>query len=421
MGFELIEDLVYLFGHASYGEAGHAEIARLHCGNRGPIVVVITSNEEVIGIDAHYKTTAQRTIEGTANTGPITRVDQHWQAEFGEIVLLRCIHVVLSDKVRIPRPDSARYERRNVQLLPDFQVQTNSYRDFPWAFHRQNLLNSTRAVLYAARVSAYAPKSRVRAWKPPLTGVDEVLHASFFGHAYPVHSHANWTLLIMDAGEVRYDLHHHDRAADMNRVTILPPHVPHDGRSARPERGFKKRVLYVDTETIPESLVGRAVDRSAVHDPSLRRSISHLHNALLQPKNDLEWESRLALVVERIGCLLLSRPEATADQSPGAAAALRDYLDSQPFERHDLDEVARSLGWNKTHLIRAFAAAFGLPPHRYLIGRRIDEARRLLLDGLSPSEVAIAVGFHDQPHLNRHFKKYLDTTPGRFQQSAISS
>jgi AraC-like DNA-binding protein len=248
--------------------------------------------------------------------------------------------------------------------------------------------------------------------------VDEVLHASFFGHAYPVHSHASWTVLIMDAGEVRYGLDKHDRAADMDRVTILPPHVPHDGHSARPGRGFKKRVLYVDTNTIPESLVGHAVDRSAVNDPGLRRSISQLHHALLQPENDLEWESLLSLAVERICWRLSANPTRDATHNSEAASALRDHLDSRPFERHDLSMVAAKLGWNKTHLIRSFTASFGLPPHRYLIGRRVDEARRLLLDEMPPAAVASAVGFHDQAHLTRHFRNYLDTTPGRFQKSA---
>lgn len=59
-------------------------------------------------------------------------------------------------------------------------------------------------------------------------------------------------------------------------------------------------------------------------------------------------------------------------------------------------------------------AAFGLPPHRHLTGRRVERARRLLLDGTPIAQVACLVGFHEHAHLHRHFTRLVDTTPGRF-------
>ena len=70
-----------------------------------------------------------------------------------------------------------------------------------------------------------------------------------------------------------------------------------------------------------------------------------------------------------------------------------------------------------THLVRAFSAEFGLPPHRYLTGRRVDLARRLVLGGMPAAEVAGVAGFHDQSHLTRHFRRVTGTTPGRFATS----
>ena len=79
-----------------------------------------------------------------------------------------------------------------------------------------------------------------------------------------------------------------------------------------------------------------------------------------------------------------------------------------------LDEAARLLHAHPTHLVRAFSGEFGIAPHQYLTARRLDRARRLLLDGLPPGEVAAATGFYDQSHLNRSFKRLVGTTPGRF-------
>jgi AraC-like DNA-binding protein len=56
-----------------------------------------------------------------------------------------------------------------------------------------------------------------------------------------------------------------------------------------------------------------------------------------------------------------------------------------------------------------------MPPHRYLTARRVERARRLLLDGQSPGAVAAATGFYDQAHLARHFKKLVGVPPGRYR------
>lgn len=65
------------------------------------------------------------------------------------------------------------------------------------------------------------------------------------------------------------------------------------------------------------------------------------------------------------------------------------------------------------HLVRTFSREFGIAPHQYLVTRRIDRARRLLLAGGPPHAVAAATGFHDQSHLTRHFKRVVGTTPAR--------
>ena len=83
-----------------------------------------------------------------------------------------------------------------------------------------------------------------------------------------------------------------------------------------------------------------------------------------------------------------------------------------------LDALARDLDVHPTQLIRAFGREHGIAPHRYVTGRRIDRARRLLLDGMAPAEVAVTVGFYDQAHLTRHFRRTLGVTPAVFARRA---
>jgi AraC-like DNA-binding protein len=85
-----------------------------------------------------------------------------------------------------------------------------------------------------------------------------------------------------------------------------------------------------------------------------------------------------------------------------------------------LREAERILHVSSTHLVRCFSRAFGIPPHTYLLGRRIDAARRRLLEGEPVAQVAAGVGFHDQAHLTRHFKRHVGTTPARFAHSTMT-
>jgi len=68
-------------------------------------------------------------------------------------------------------------------------------------------------------------------------------------------------------------------------------------------------------------------------------------------------------------------------------------------------------------LLRRFRAETGLAPYEYVVSRRIEEARRLLAAGLPPAEVSVRAGFADQSHLNRHFRRIVGVTPGRFARS----
>ncbi|WP_411110427.1 AraC family transcriptional regulator [Streptomyces sp. c-19] len=254
----------------------------------------------------------------------------------------------------------------------------------------------------------------VSAWRPRVPGIVEVFHARFTAHAYPMHVHDVWTLLIVDDGVVRYDMNRREHGTPGDTVSLLPPQVPHNGSPATPH-GFRKRVLYLDLTQLDESFIGAAVDGPDLVDPLLRRRVGQLHAALADRADELEAQSRLALIRERLRTRLRPRSVTrTPPAGPGVAHGLRDLLDERLVQGVTLDEAAGLLHAHPAHLVRAFSSAFGIAPHQYLTARRLDRARRLLLEGRAPAEVAAATGFYDQSHLSRSFKRLVGTTPGRF-------
>ncbi|WP_186162877.1 helix-turn-helix domain-containing protein [Burkholderia gladioli] len=84
---------------------------------------------------------------------------------------------------------------------------------------------------------------------------------------------------------------------------------------------------------------------------------------------------------------------------------------SQPLS---LDTLAAVAGLSVSRFTARFRSEVGLSPHRYLCLVRVRRAQDLLCDGLAPSLVATEVGFFDQSHLCRHFRRVLGVTPRDF-------
>lgn len=84
-----------------------------------------------------------------------------------------------------------------------------------------------------------------------------------------------------------------------------------------------------------------------------------------------------------------------------------------------LADIAAAAHLSPFHLSRIFKKATGVTPHQYLLEVRVNSARSLLTAGAgdrSLAEVAAAVGFADQSHLTRHFKRMLGVTPKQLRQ-----
>jgi AraC-like DNA-binding protein len=152
-----------------------------------------------------------------------------------------------------------------------------------------------------------------------------------------------------------------------------------------------------------------------IPDRSLRHAVSGLHDALGCRDDALAAETTLAFVAERIRHALGGRPASRPrPPRPRLADELRDFLDAHLFEPVTMAAAAARLDAGPTQLARAFTTAFGIAPHAYVLGRRLDAARDRILAGEPLAEVAVDVGFVDQAHLTRRFKRFLAVTPGRF-------
>jgi len=99
--------------------------------------------------------------------------------------------------------------------------------------------------------------------------------------------------------------------------------------------------------------------------------------------------------------------------------AVVEYIEERLDTGPTLEQMAAVAHLSPYHFARLFKAATGLPPHQYVISRRVERAKQLLQGpDLSVAEVAARAGFSDQSQFSHHFKRLVGVTPGQFRTPA---
>jgi AraC-like DNA-binding protein len=197
---------------------------------------------------------------------------------------------------------------------------------------------------------------------------------------------------------------------------------PHTGQALSPRLAY--RMLYVEEARLPTLLGRRQLPRgfSSLNpddDGAVAAALARVETAFEQDDSlglDSELLALLELVFVRHGGL----PRALGVARDNAVCArLRDYLEEHYREAIGLEQLGQLLERHPRHLIAAFRRAYGVPPHTYLLQRRVREAKRRLLGGAPLAELALELGFYDQAHLSVTFKRFTGVSPGAFRRLCL--
>lgn len=133
--------------------------------------------------------------------------------------------------------------------------------------------------------------------------------------------------------------------------------------------------------------------------------------------------ARLALdghLLTLLGLLLRrgGRRDAAERPLPGRELArVLERIEAGLAEPLPVGALAREAGCSRFRFSRAFKAATGLPPHRYVMGRRLERARAMLEEGDLPlASVAVRCGFASQSHMTDVFRRRLGVSPGAYRR-----
>jgi AraC-like DNA-binding protein len=271
-----------------------------------------------------------------------------------------------------------------------------------------------------------AARERATFWRDPALSDLELLRATFITHAFAPHTHDGYAIGVVEKGAERFKYRKNVYVAPQGSVVVINPGEMHTGEAASAE-GWSYRMLYPDITLLQRAaadVLNTDQDipyfpEPVISDPAVASALTQLHTALATSPSDLERESLFIWALAH-----LIRRHAHARPWPLLRSAervpmlrVRTYLEEHYTENVSLAELAALVNLSPFYLLRVFRETVGLPPHNYLTQIRVARAKSLIAASLPLAEVATAVGFSDQSHLNRHFKALVGVTPGQYARS----
>lgn len=181
---------------------------------------------------------------------------------------------------------------------------------------------------------------------------------------------------------------------------------------------------FADEHDMPQAKEFRIPPALAIDDPVVRGLLCALLPALEKPQEAnrlfLDYVA-LALIEHMTATYGDAQPDKRRDLHGGLAAwqerRAKDTMLAGLSGNIRLEELAAHCGLSRSHFARAFKQSTGLPPHRWLLERRVERAQDLLLhSAMSLEKIATSCGFADQSHFSRVFSRQVGVSPGAWRR-----
>ncbi|MDO5057658.1 MAG: AraC family transcriptional regulator [Lautropia sp.] len=252
----------------------------------------------------------------------------------------------------------------------------------------------------------------------------ELLEANVVNAAFGKHAHDSFAIGAITQGVGGYWCRGAQHALPARTLSLMNPEELHTGYALA--HGLRYKMLYVTESAVQQILEldhpkGFQNITPMDHDGRISRALIDLACTLNQPDAWPDYQMRAEEILTQTLALVFERHGRESPRLAGRENLLirraQDIIDAH-VDNHDtgplsIQVLATQLGLHPNYFIQSFRRARGMPPHAYLIHRRMQQAKSMLVRGMRAADVALLLGFHDQPHFIRHFRKVFGITPSR--------
>ena len=245
----------------------------------------------------------------------------------------------------------------------------------------------------------------------------------FASQSTPLHCHENPLLYFVTEGSC-FDA---ARGIDGSPVNVgsgvlLPAGVQHSTRWAGHGHGgclhIELKGLLWSDRLVLAGITQRSPTATSINNTQIA-AIARQMRSELHHWDTLSGLSTEALAMEMLVAIARFEPGAETNPCPKWLKYVESRLREQMDVAVDLKTLADEAGVHPSHLVRAFRKTYRCTPGNYVRRLRVKTACTLLLSGsgMSLAEMAITLGFSDQSHFTRVFKREIGAAPGEYRRS----
>lgn len=240
---------------------------------------------------------------------------------------------------------------------------------------------------------------------------------------YSRHSHEVFSIGAITAGQSTYLHEKTSQRVQAGTVVLMNPGEVHACNPIA-EQQWSYLMLYVDSHWLKALQQDLGLNpnhefQPLAHthscDPELFSGLTGLYQTLIDADASLLQKQCSAVSFFTLIQQTLGASEVRPEQAVPRIERVAQFINDNFKHAISLDDMCSAASLSGSYLIRAFEQRYHMTPHAYLINRRIQHARTRLKAGSLIADVAHELGFADQAHFQRVFKKHLAATPGQYR------
>lgn len=230
----------------------------------------------------------------------------------------------------------------------------------------------------------------------------EVFEGKISKHEYPWHFHNCYTIILVEKGSIFYELRDQKVEVGKNEVLILEPFLIHRNIISQPT---SYKAIFIPNEYLELKEQDKVLTQ-IIRFPQIIDSIGVLLNKIKQNKSKNELTNSLLGFRELINQIQINQ---------NVVSHIRNNLIPEIDYNLTISELSEKAHLSKFHFQRKFKKCNGLTIGQLKQQEKTILAKELLENGKFSNEIAHELGFFDQSHFIKYFKKMWATTPKNFK------
>ena len=226
------------------------------------------------------------------------------------------------------------------------------------------------------------------------------------------HCHSQFELIGVLEGEILISYEDKKFQVSSNQFVILPPFGYHTINSNRNGR-YKRITAMFDSTAIPKEIrqyftnTSSIVTSSSIHIESIKNICKKSDSALYAPL----IHALMTLIFYDNISILSNKQNTYAYEQNEILQMIISYIDQHLYEKIQLDDLANHISYSKATIQNIFKKELNTSPKQYIISKKLMLANKLILDGMSPTEVSKKLGYENYSDFYRMYIKHTQRSP----------